>query len=66
MRNKNLNTVADASLQLRRIMCRASNQTPDTIPRGPAPQEETLSERVAVAAAFVFCVALIVALGGVL
>lgn len=50
----------------RRIMYRASNQTPTTTPRGPAPQEETLSERVAVAAAFILCVALIVALGGVL
>jgi hypothetical protein len=49
-----------------RIMFRASNQTLDTIPRGPAPQEETLSERVAVAAAFVLCVVLTIALGGVL
>jgi hypothetical protein len=49
-----------------RIINRASNQTLGATPSGHATQEETLSERVAVAAAFVLCLVLTIALGGVL
>lgn len=47
----------------RRIMCRASTQTPDTTRSVPLEAEESLLEMVAVSAAFLGCVVILMFLG---